>query len=206
MLDTATSAPAVTGRLTWLVIPAAAAAGVLNATLAAVQLIAPAQPAGGHHFTRTSDYVIEILFAASLLAAACAVVLLARRHRELGRWGTFGIIAASAYALGTGLSGISSAATAARGVETLDVIQLPSIGLWLIAGLLMAIATVRARVLPVVVGLGFAAGLPAAMALGKSGPLALAVLWGAVAAALAARRRRLPGHSATPAVTPAAAA
>ena len=62
------------------------------------------------------------------------------------------------------------------------------------------------ELLPVVVGLGFAAGLPAAMALGKSGPLALAVLWGAVAAALAAPRRRLPGHSATPAVTPAAAA
>jgi hypothetical protein len=196
MLDTATSAPAVTGRLTWLVISAAAAAGLLYASLAAVQLIAPAQPAGGRHFTRTSDYVIEILFAAALLATACAVLLLARHLREFSRWGTFGIIAASAYALGTGLSGISSAATAARGVETLDFIQLPGIGLWLIAGLLMAVATIRARALPVVVGLGFAAGLPAAMALGKSGPLALAVLWGAVAAALAARQRRLPANSA----------
>ena len=71
--------------------------------------------------------------------------------------------------------------------------QLPGIGLWLIAGLLMAIAVIRTRALPVVLGLGFAAGLPAAMALGKSGPLALAVLWGAVAAALAghARGRRV---------------
>ena len=45
MLDTATSAPAVTGWLTWLVISAAAAVGILYASLAAVQLIAPAQPA-----------------------------------------------------------------------------------------------------------------------------------------------------------------
>ena len=57
----------------------------------------------------------------------------------------------------------------------------------------MAIAVIRTRALPVVLGLGFAAELPAAMALGKSGPLALVVLWGAVAAALAghARGRRV---------------
>lgn len=197
MLDTAISAPAVTGRLTLLAIPAAVAAGVLNAALAAVQLLAPAQPAGGQHFVRASDYIVEILFAASLLTTACAVLLLARYHRELGRWGTFGTIAVSAYALGTGLFGISAAATAVRGVETLGVIQFPAIGLWLIAGLVMAIAAVRARVLPVVVGLGFAAGLPAAMALGQAGPLALAVLWAAVAAALA-RKRTSVGSPATP--------
>jgi hypothetical protein len=197
MLDTAIPASTVTGRLTRLAIPAAAAAGILTAALAAVQLLAPAQPTGGHHFVRTSDYIIEILFAASLLTTACAVLLLGRYHRELGRWGTFGTIAASAYALGTGLSGISSAATAARGAEALDIIQLPAIGIWLVAGLLMAIATVRARVLPIVVGLGFAAGLPAAMALGNSGPLALTVLWVAVAAALA-RKRSNGGSPATP--------
>jgi hypothetical protein len=193
MPDTAAPAPAaisapVAGRLPRLAIPAAVAAGLLNAAVAAVQLLAPAQPADGRHFVRASDYLIEILFAASLLATACAVLLLARYHRESGRWGTFGTIAASGYALGTGLFGISSALTAARGVETLAVIQFPSIGLWLLAGLLMAIATVRARVLPIVVGLGFAAALPASMALGNSGPVALAILWVAVAAALAARR------------------
>jgi hypothetical protein len=191
----AISAPAVPGRLTRLAIPAAVAAGVLNAALAVVQVLAPAQPADGRHFTRVSDYVIEILFAASLLTTACAVLLLARYHREAGRWGTFGTIAASAYALGTGLLGISSALTASRGVETLDAVQFPAIVIWLIAGLLMAIATVRARLLPIVVGLGFAAALPATMALGHSGPLALAVLWIAVAAALARKRAgtRSPG-------------
>jgi hypothetical protein len=197
MLDTAISAPAVTGRLTRLAIPAAVAAGVLNAALAAVQLLAPAQPADSHHFVRTSDYVIEILFAASLLTTACAVLLLARYHTDLGRWGTFGTIAASAYALGTGLFGISSAATAARGVETLDVIQFPAIVLWLVAGLLMAIATVRARVLPIVVGLGFAAGLPATIALGHSGTLVLTALWVAVAVVLA-RKLASIGSPATP--------
>jgi hypothetical protein len=199
MRDTATSAPTVTERTTWLAITAAVTTGVLSAILAIVQLLAPAQPADGRPFIRPSDYVIEILFAGSLLTATCAVLLLARYHRELGRWGTFGTIAASAYALGTGLSGISSVATAARGAETLGVIQLPSVLLWLVAGLLMTIATIRARELPVVIGLGFAAGLPAAMALGKSGPLALAVLWVAVAAALARNRHRLPVVFTTPA-------
>jgi hypothetical protein len=191
MITTAVPAPAVTGRLPQLAVPAAAAVGVLNAALAAVQLLAPAQPADGHHFTRPSDYLIEVLFAASLLGAACAVLLLGRYHRQLGRWGTFGAIAAGAYALGTGLFGISSAATAARGVETLDIIQFPAIVIWLIAGLLMAIATVRARVLPTAVCLGFAAAVPAAIALGHAGTLTLAVLWLAVAAALAKNRARI---------------
>jgi hypothetical protein len=155
MLDTATSAPPVTRRITRLAITAAVTAGMLNAALATVQLLAPAQPTGGRHFIRPSDYVIEILFAGSLLTASCSVLLLARYHRELSRWGTFGTIAAIAYALGTGLSGISSVATAARGAETLDVIQLPSVLLWLAAGLLMTIAAIRARALPVVIGLGF---------------------------------------------------
>jgi hypothetical protein len=43
------------------------------------------------------------------------------------------------------LFGISAAATAVRGVETLDIIQLPAIGIWLIAGLLIAIATATVR-------------------------------------------------------------
>lgn len=185
MLDTAAPAPVLSGRLTRLAVPAAAATAALNAALAVVQLLAPAQPAGSHHFVRATDYVIEILFAASLLATAWAVGLLSRYHRRIGRWGTLGIIAASAYALGTGLFGISAAATAARGVNTLDPIQLPAIGLWLAAGLLMAIATVRARVLPIVICLGFAAGLPASIALGHAGSLVLALLWAALATALA---------------------
>ena len=75
-------------------------------------------------------------------------------------------------------------------MESLDIIQFPGIGLWLTAGLLMAIATVRARVLPIAICLGFAAALPAAMALGHAGTLALAALWLAVAAALAGNRTR----------------
>jgi hypothetical protein len=197
MATTAVPAPAVTRRLPRLAIPTAAAAGVLNAALAAVQLLAPAQPADGHHFTRPSDYLIELLFAASLLGTAYAVILLGRYHRQLGRWGTFGTIAAGTYALGTALFGISAAATAARGVETLDIIQFPGIGLWLIGGLLMAIATVRARVLPIAICLGFAAALPAAMALGHAGTLTLAILWLAVTAALARNRARV-SQPATP--------
>lgn len=186
----AATAPAITGRAQRGTIPAAATVATLNAALAAVQLLAPAQPADGHHFARPSDYVIEVLFAASLLGAAYAVVLLGRSHRQLGRWGSFGTIAAGAYALGTALIGISAVATAARGQETLDVIQFPGIVIWLIAGLLMAIATVRARVLPIVICLGFAVGLPATMALGHAGTLVLAAVWAAAAVALAAGRTR----------------
>src|SRR5215472_3460876 len=172
----AATAPAIAGRAQRRAIPAAATVATLNAALAAVQLLAPAQPADGHHFARPSDYVIEVLFAASLLGAAYAVVLLGRSHRQLGRWGSFGTIAA---------------ATAARGQETLDVIQFPGIVIWLIAGLLMAIATVRARVLPIVICLGFAVGLPATMALGHAGTLVLAAVWAAAAVALAAGRTRV---------------
>jgi hypothetical protein len=189
MAITAVSAPVTTGRVQRLAIPVAAAVATLNAALAVVQLLAPAQPASGH-FARPSDYVIEVLFAASLLGGACAVVLLGRHHRQLGRWGTFGTIAAGAYALGTALFGLSAAATAARGQETLDIIQFPGIVIWLIAGLLMAIATVRARVLPIVICLGFAAGLPATMALGHAGTLVLAAVWLAVAIVLATNRTR----------------
>src|SRR5215472_15838669 len=186
----AATAPAIAGRAQRRAIPAAATVATLNAALAAVQLLARAQPADGHHFARPSDYVIEVLFAASLLGAAYAVVLLGRSHRQLGRWGSFGTIAAGAYALGTALIGISAVATAARGQETLDVIQFPGIVIWLIAGLLMAIATVRARVLPIVICLGFAVGLPATMALGHAGTLVLAAVWAAAAVALAAGRTR----------------
>jgi len=189
MLDTAISPSPVRTRLGQVTIGTAVVAGAANAALAAVQVLAPAQPASGHHFVRPTDYLIEALFATSLLAAAGAAALLAKYHRERSRWGAFGTIAATAYALGTGLSGISSALTAIRGTETLDLIQFPAIGLWLVAGLLMAIAVVRARLLPVVTGLGFAAALPAAMALGHAGPFALALLWLAVAALLPKQAR-----------------
>jgi len=41
----------------------------------------PAQPSGTHHFARTSDYVIEILFAASVLGTASAATLPGRYLR-----------------------------------------------------------------------------------------------------------------------------
>ena len=197
MVTTAAPAPAITGRLPRLTVPAAAAVAVLNAALATVQLLAPAQPADSHHFARPSDYVIEILFAASLLGAAYAVILLGRYHRQAGRWGTFGTIASGAYALGTALFGICAATAAARGVDTLGNIEFPAIAIWLIAGLLMAIAAVRARVLPIAISLGLAAGLPASMALGNAGPLVMAALWLAIAAALARNQARI-SRPATP--------
>ena len=106
---------------------------------------------------------------------------------DLGCGPPVGALPPGARPLGLGLVGISAAATAIRGVDTLGVIQFPAVGLWLVAGLLMAIAVARARVLPILIGLGFAAALPASMALGNSGPLALALLWIALAAALARR-------------------
>jgi hypothetical protein len=63
--------------------------------------------------------------------------------------------------------------------------------------LLMAIATVRARVLPIVICLGFAAALPVSIALGHAGTLAQAALWLAVAIALTSNRTRI-SQPATP--------
>jgi len=188
MLDTAISPSPVRARLGQATVGIALIVGALNAAVATVQVLAPAQPATGH-FVRASDYLIEYLFAMSLLGAACAVTLLAGYHRERGRWGSFGTVAAAMYALGTGLFGISAALTAIRGTDTLDVIQFPAICLWLLAGLLLAIVLLRARVLPVLAGLGFAAVLPASMALGRPGPFALAALWLAVAALVAKVRQ-----------------
>ena len=182
------AAPPAVRRIASVVVPAILVA-VVNATLAFTQILSPAQPGEGHRFTRSSDFLIEYQFAASLLLATVAVLALADAHRRRAdRWGTFGTAASVLYAVATGLFGISAAVTAIRGTESLDVIQFPAILLWLVSGLLMAIVTIRARLLPVIVGIGFAVSLPATMALGDAGPLALAVLWFAVAAT--ARHRR----------------
>lgn len=178
---------AATGRRFAPAVVAASAAGLLNATLAVTQLLSPAQPDKGG-FVRTSDYLIEYQFAGALLLMAVAAVLLAGAHRRAGvRWSAFGNLAAGGYALGTAVFGISAAATAVRGTESLDAVQFPAILLWLVGGLLLAVATVRARMLPIAVGIGFAAGLPATMAIGDAGPLALAALWLAVAVYTARR-------------------
>jgi hypothetical protein len=190
MIDTAVTTTDVTRSPARFVVPVAVLAGVLNVAVALVQLAAPAQPSGGRPFVRTTDYVIEILFAASLLAAAAAAALLGRYARPAPRWGRFGTAVAAAYAFGPAVFAISSAATAARGRESLDFLQLPAIGIWLIAGLLMAVAVIRARLLPVVAGLAFAIALPASMALGNAGPLALAALW--IAVAIVVARRPVP--------------
>jgi hypothetical protein len=202
MIDTAVTRPAAVRAPVRPAVPVAVLAGVLNAAVAVVQLTAPAQPSGNRPFVRTTDYVIEILFAASLVAAAAAALLVGRWARQSPRWGRFGTGVVAAYAFAPALFAISSAVTAARGRESLDFLQLPAVGIWLIAGLLMAVAVIRARVLPVLVGLAFAVALPASMALGNAGPLALTALWIAVAVVLA--RRPVPATDpAVPATDPA---
>jgi hypothetical protein len=190
MLDTSTlTSTSATARVRPVVI-AAGVAAALNATVAVTQIVAPAQPAEGA-FVRLSDYLIEYQFAGSLLATAIAVTLLAAWHRGTPRWGKLGAISAGGYAFATALFGVSAVATAVRGAESLDVIQFPAILLWLLSGLLLAVATVRARRLPVVLGVAFAAGLPASMALGPAGPLALAALWAGVTITLVRHDRGL---------------
>lgn len=188
-MATATASARTTARRIAPVVVPAILVGVFNTALAFTQLVSPAQPGEGHRFSRTSDFLIEYQFAASLLLTSLAVLALAAAHRRhADRWGRFGTVAATGYALATGLFGISAAVTAIRGIESLDIVQFPAILLWLVSGLLMAIVTIRARLLPIIVGIGFAAGLPATMAVGDAGPFALAVLWFAVAASLSRSR------------------
>lgn len=150
---------------------AAAAFGLLTAA----QIVSPPQT---DPFSRPSDYAIEALFLASLVAATIAVVLLHRRHG----WGWSGAVAAALTGVGTGLLAVVVGATLVTGRDVLGVLFLPAVTAWALGGVLLAVATFRARLLLRPVALLFGAAVPLAAVLGEpAGPVVLAVLWAAVA-------------------------
>jgi hypothetical protein len=161
-------------------IPLAALAGTAFA-LAQGFLPEQAQP-----LHRTSDYLLEALFALSLFAGAAATAALPRLG--LVPWnGRLSKVAVPAYAVGQSLVGLAATWTLAQGRDALGPVFLAGLLAMLVGGGLVAVAAVRSGVLPGPVAIGFGAALPLSMAIGTWGPLAGALLWLAVASAV--RRR-----------------
>lgn len=157
------------------------AAGVAAAAFGLLTAVQIASPPQTEPFSRPSDYLIESLFCASLVAGTVAVALLHRRHRW-GRWGRFGALAAVITGAGTALLAVVVGATLIHGGDALGVLFFPGLAAWALGGVLLAVATFRARLLPRPVAILFAAAVPLAGVIGEpAGPVAVAVLWGAVA-------------------------
>lgn len=143
--------------------------------LTAAQIAAPPQT---YPFSRLSDYAIEALFLAGLVAATIAVVLLHRRHG----WGWFGAVAAATTGAGTGLLAVVVGATLASGRDVLGMLFPRRSRHGRLVGVLLAVATFRARLLPRPVALLLGAAVPLAAVIGEpAGPAVFAVLWAAVA-------------------------
>lgn len=164
---------------------AAGVAGLGFLGLALAQLTLPDQV---QPFTRASDYLIEYAYAAGLVAAVAATAALHRLHAAAGvRWGRLGAVAAAVFGLGHLSLALAVGATAVRGVHSLDAFFLPGLAGWALGGVLLAVATFRAGLLPRAAAPLFAAALPLTMALGDLGPAVAGGVWLTVAA-LAPRR------------------
>jgi hypothetical protein len=159
--------------------------GVAFAGLALSEIALPEQR---QPFAGFGDYLIEACFTTGLWCAAGAVLMLDRVHRRVSRWGWFGRASAIVYAAGTALLGVTTGATLINGGAALAALFLPGIALWLLGGVLLAAALLRARLLPRPLAVAVAAALPLTMAIGSPGPVVLGAVWLALGAAIA----RLP--------------
>jgi hypothetical protein len=151
---------------------------------AAAQGLLPEQ---AQPFEQPSDYLLELLFAVSLVVGAAATLAL----RHLGvvpRSSRFATVAVGTGAAGQALLAVAAGATFLAGQNTLGPLFLLGLLLHLVGGVLTAIAAVRARVLPRPLAVGLGAALPVSMVLGTWGPMVGVVLAFAVAETI---RRRL---------------
>ena len=162
-------------------LPLVAAVAATAFALAQGFLPEQAQP-----FHRTTDHVLEALFAVSLFAGAAAASVLPRLG--LVSWGDrLSRVAVHAYAVGQTLLGVAACFTLAQGKDALGPVFLAGLLLTLAGGVLVAVVAARAKVLPKPVALGFGAALPLSMAIGTWGPAVGALLWLAVVVTM--RRR-----------------
>lgn len=166
---------------------APALAGAAFVALAVSEYLFPDQATP---FARPSDYIIEACFAIGALASIAAVLVLDRLHRDAPRWGIFGRIAAVVYALGNLLIGISTTTTFITGGTVHEPVFLGGIALWLLGGLLLGVALFRANLLPRLLAVAVAAGLPLTMAIGPLGPVVEGAVWIAITIVMARLRTR----------------
>ncbi|MEV5410309.1 hypothetical protein AB0K60_15910 [Thermopolyspora sp. NPDC052614] len=171
------------GSVVRAVLPVLSGLGFIALALSELVLPDQRQPFAGF-----GDYLIEACFVTGLWAGAGAALVLDRVHRPVPGWGWFGRIAVGMYAVGQVLLGITTGATLINGRTALDLLFLPGTALWLLGGVLVAAALVRARLLPWPLAVALAAGVPLAMAIGPTGPVIIGAVWLAVAVVIA----RLP--------------
>ncbi len=147
-----------------------AIAATASLALTVLQLVLPAQSEPS--FTRTSDYVLEVAFLVSLLDHGRGRVVTwpisARppdrhdRHSRLRR--------------SLGIAERARSCHALAGQESLDLVFVIALLGWFVTGIATGVALIRAGA-GWLLGLAVALALPASIALGPVGPLALAFPW-----------------------------
>lgn len=175
--------------------PLVVAAGATVAAFGALTAVQIASPPQTDPFSRPSDYVIEALFLAGLLAVTTAVVMLHRWHRDRSRWNWFGLVATVVSGGGTALVAIAVAATLLSGRMVLGEVFLIGALAWLVGGVLLAVAAYRAGLLPRPVAVLFGVAMPLSGVIGEpAGPVTVAVLWAVVAFTVRRRADGQPRH------------
>jgi hypothetical protein len=160
------------GGLAWML------AGLLYIVQAIIGLVKPHADV----FTSTSDYVIEVLFVAALLLTLVALLGM----RTGAGTGIFPIVSFFVFFIGTLLFLLSAAASLASGRDVLEFVYLPGLGLSLLGAILLTIAIIRAKILPLWSAIVLMLGLPISVALGDTygGGIVLGLAWIAVGVAL----------------------
>jgi hypothetical protein len=185
------SAPSVTARPAVSTPVAAVAAPLVTVAVGLVLGVTQLLHSQVVPFESMGDYVIEGSYALYLLSAIVSVFTLARAHAGLPGWGRLGTIGAVLYGLGHALVSIPVTATfvlADSPAQSLNMLFMPGIAIWLVSLILLAVATFRARLIPRALAVALPATLPLMMAVGDAGPLIEAVLWTVIAVSLAKRR------------------
>jgi hypothetical protein len=162
-------------------------AWMLAGLLYIVQAIAGLVKPHAEVFTSTNDYVIEICFVAALLLTLVALLGI----RTGAGTGIFPAVSFFVFFIGTLLFLISAAASLASGRDVLDFVYLPGLGLSVLGAILLGIAIIRAKILPLWSAIALILGLPISVALGDAygGGIVLGLAWIAVGVALLTRLR-----------------
>jgi hypothetical protein len=133
-------------------------------------------------FTSTYDYAIEAAFFVALLLTLVGLLGL---RKEAGR-GVFPTVSFWVFLIGTLLFLISSAANLVSGRDALAFVYVPGLGLSVLGAILLGIALIRAKGLPLWSTIALMLGMPASVVLGDTfgGGIVVGLAWIAVGVAL----------------------
>lgn len=153
-------------------------AGLLYIGQALVSLVKP----HAEVFTSASDYAIEVCFGAALLLTLVALLGI---RKEAGT-GMFPTVSFFVFFIGTLLLFVSAAASLASGRDVLDFVYLLGLGSSLLGTILLAIAIIRAKTLPLWSAIALMLGLLISVGLGDTygGGIVLGLTWITVGVAL----------------------